>query len=90
MNQNITTIKEAFKKSGIDITTAEYSITEYSLNTDLSFKFNNLDEFLAFLDFSASEDSGKVKQISARLIDSSINPDKFFYVNFYKPKVAEL
>jgi len=90
MNQNLTTIKEAFKKSGIDITTAEYSITEYSLNTDLSFKFNNLDEFLAFLDFSASEDSGKVEQISARLIDCSINPDKFFYVNFYKPKVAEL
>ena len=90
MNLNISTIKEAFKKSGIDITTAEYSITEYSLNTDLSFKFDNLDEFLAFLDFSASEDSGKVEQISARLIDSSINPDKFFYVNFYKPKVAEL
>ena len=90
MNQDINTIREAFKKSGIDINTAEYSITEYSLNTDLSFKFNNLDEFLAFLDFSASDDSGKVQQISARLLEAGVNPDKFFYVNFYKPKVAEL
>jgi hypothetical protein len=90
MNEDISTIKDAFKKSGIEITTAEYSITEYSLNTDLSFKFNNLDEFLAFLDFSAREDSGKVEQVNARLLEASIDPDKFFYVNFYKPKVAEL
>ena len=90
MNEDINTIREAFKKLSIDITTAEYSITEYSLNTDLSFKFNNLDEFLAFLDFSASDDSGKVQQINARLLEAGVNPDKFFYVNFYKSKVAEL
>jgi len=89
MNQNLTTIQEAFKKSGIEITSAEYSLTEYSLNTDLSFKFSNLDEFLSFLAIDPA-DTEKTRQIHTRLVESGISPDAFFYVNFYKPKVAEL
>jgi len=88
MNENLNTIHEAFKKSGMEIASAQYSITEYSLNTDLSFKFASLKEFLAFLEIG--NDAGKTELIKAKVLEASVNPDSFFYVNFYKPKVAEL
>jgi hypothetical protein len=90
MTENFETITKAFAKAGIDIPTAEYSITEYSLNTDLSFKFSNLEEFLSFLTISAHSGEEKIKKISAIVVDAGIDPNSFFYVNFYKPKVAEL
>lgn len=88
MNENLNTIHEAFKKSGIEIASAQYSITEYSLNTDLSFKFASLKEFLSFLEIG--DDAGKTELIKAKVLEANVNPDSFFYVNFYKPKVAEL
>ncbi len=90
MSDNRATINEAFKKAGVDITTAQYSITEYSLNTDLSFKFDGLSEFLAFLGIDASNDAARAEPVKTNIIESGVNPDSFFYVNFYKPKVAEL
>jgi len=91
MNENISTINEAFKKFGVDITTAQYSITEYSLNTDLSFKFSSLTEFFEFLNINVQEDNaGKAELVKAKILEAGVNPDSFFYVNFYKPKVAEL
>jgi hypothetical protein len=91
MNENISTINEAFKKSGVDVATAQYSITEYSLNTDLSFKFSSLQEFLSFLDVDATaDDNGRAELVKAKIVEAGVNPDSFFYVNFYKPKVAEL
>ena len=88
MNQNLNSIHEAFTKSGIDIASAQYSITDYSLNTDLSFKFANLAEFLDFLE--AGNDAAKAELIKAKIVEAGVNPDAFFYVNFFKPKVAEL
>jgi len=88
MNDNLNTIHEAFKKSGIAIAAAQYSITEYSLNTDLSFKFTNLTEFLTFLEIG--DDAGKAELVKAKVVEAGVNPDSFFYVNFYKPKVVEL
>ena len=90
MNENLTTIHDAFKRSGIDIATAQYSITEYSLNTDLSFKFSSLQEFLAFLEIDETKDPGRAELIKAKIIEAGVNPESFFYVNFYKPKVVEL
>jgi hypothetical protein len=90
MTDNFATIKDAFIKAGIDIPKAEYSITEYSLNTDLSFKFNNADEFIDFLNFNSTEDTSYIERINKVLVEAGIRPDKFFYVNFYKSKVAEL
>ncbi|ALM50559.1 hypothetical protein AMR72_17715 [Flavobacterium psychrophilum] len=88
INENFKPVKQAFEKAGVDVKKAEFSITEYSLNTDLSFKFENLGELLRFLEVSAH--SEKFKAINAMLVDSGIDPNNFFYVNFYKQKVAEL
>lgn len=90
MTENFQTILEAFKNAGIDVGKAEYSITEYSLNTDLSFKFENLDEFLEFLHLTGPADEEKIENVHNALIEEGLNPGDFFYVNFYSPKVAEL
>ncbi|MXN89922.1 hypothetical protein GR160_01670 [Flavobacterium sp. Sd200] len=90
MNLNIDTINNAFKKWGISTATAQYSITEYSLNTDLSFKFNGLNEFASFLGIDTATDTAKTEMIKAKIIEAGVNPESFFYVNFYKSKVAEL
>jgi len=88
MNENLNSIHDAFKKLGIEAAAAQYSITEYSLNTDLSFKFSDLDELLAFLE--AGDDPAKSELVKAKVAESGVDTDSFFYVNFYKPKVAEL
>jgi len=90
MDENFETIREAFKTAGIDVASAEYSITEYSLNTNLSFKFSNITEFVEFLDIKAQDDFEKVQHIKSLFIDAGVDPDNFFFVNFFKPKVAEL
>jgi hypothetical protein len=70
----------------------DYKITPYSLNTKLSFKFDNLDHFIAFLKRSGadtSEDSIAVLQTSMMELD--VNPSDFFYVNFFeKGKTLEM
>ena len=91
MTQNFTTINQAFKDAGIDVATAQYSITDYSLNTNLSFKFSNLTEFLQFLGLDTpTSDFEKVQHIKTLFIEAGVDPDNFFFVNFFEPKVAEL
>jgi hypothetical protein len=90
MEDNFKTITDAFARTGIDITTAEYSITAYSLNTELSFRFDNLDMFLRFLGLDRSEEPERVENINSLLAEAGVDPNSFFFVNFYKPKVAEL
>lgn len=90
MDDTFKTISSAFEEAGVAVATAEYSITEYSLNTSLSFRFENIHEFLKFLDINDRAHERKAEEISTMLINSAINPESFFYVNFYEPKVAEL
>ncbi len=88
MNDNFDIITTAFQKAGIDSSMAEFSITEYSLNTDLSFKFNNAKQLLQFL--GVTDESERADAIKAMILDSGVDPDNFFYVNFYRPNAAEL
>ena len=90
MNDNFTNIIEAFKNAGVDVRTAEFSITEYSLNTDLSFRFENLAEFIGFLDANREASEQEKEALNAMVVKEGVDTDKYFYVNFYKPKVAEL
>jgi hypothetical protein len=90
MKENFKMIAEAFEKAGVEINRAEYSITTYSLNTNLSFKFNNVDEFLEFLQLTGAGDEKKVEEVNSILIKEGIDPSGFFYVNFFKTKVVEL
>jgi hypothetical protein len=70
----------------------DFKITQYSLNTDLSFKFLNSEDFVNFLNYSSSEEITKEKigLINATILEQNLDPNDFFYVNFYKKEVNEL
>jgi hypothetical protein len=87
MQNNFSDIKAAFIKNGVDVTVADYSFTAYSLNLPLSFKFESLAEFILFLNITNRD---KIDQLTQMVTDAGLDPGKFFFVNFYKPKVAEI
>jgi len=89
MKENFETMLSVFKEAGINLKSAGFSITQYSLNTDLSFKFRNLKEFIEFLCLDG-DDQEKIKTVYALMAETGLSPRDFFYVNFYKPKVTEL
>jgi len=90
MDGNFETLKQAFATAGITIKDAGYSITPYSLNTPLSFKFNNLEALVAFLELSPADDTQKTEAITQMVLDAGLDANSFFYVNFFKEKIAEL
>lgn len=90
MKENFKIILSAFEEAGIDMGTVQFNITEYSLKTRLSFKFKNYKEFLEFLQLNKSHDKEKTADVYNAIVEEGINPDSFFYVNFFKPKVTEL
>lgn len=91
MTDRFNSIIEALSKSGfVDSTGAsitkklDFKITEYNLNTDLSFKFDNVEDFKEFL---RSMNSGiNEERIENTLNDFNIDSNKFFYVNFFERK----
>ncbi len=69
----------------------DFNITNYSLNTKLSFKFDNLPHFIEFLKLSQPMDENQHKMIEASLLALNIPHDNFFYVNFFeKGKESEM
>ena len=63
----------------------DYKLTPYSLNTNLSFKFDNLDHFLEFLKHSRADTTPeKVALVKATFLELGFDPLQFFYVNFYE------
>lgn len=62
-----------------------YKITPYSLNTKLSFKFENLEHFIEFLKLSdASTGDDNLTLLQTTFIELGLDPKEFFYVNFYE------
>jgi len=101
MNDNFKNIIDSLIKSGFieseekvkDLgQKLDFKITQYSLNTDLSFKFLHSEDFINFLNYSSSEaiTKEKIGLINSAILEQGLNPDDFFYVNFYKKEVNEL
>jgi len=69
----------------------DFNITPYSLNTKLSFKFDSLAHFVEFLrlhDVAWIEEKNAALQ--ATLNELGLNPNEFFYVNFFERKAPEM
>lgn len=63
----------------------DYKITPYNLNTKLSFRFDNMDHFLSFLQASGADVSDEAKtMIQTAMQESDLKPGEFFYVNFFE------
>lgn len=81
-------LDEAGLKSSVENKTGkpvDFKITPYSLNTKLSFRFANIDEFVGFIGLTTEEPlPEKITQIQSALIELGLNPSEFFYVNFFE------
>jgi hypothetical protein len=92
MQENFKVISESLAKAGLKHSAenktgkpVDFKITPYSLNTKLSFRFDNLDEFTEFLNVSHSETyAEKATIIKSAFVELGLNPDEFFYVNFFE------
>lgn len=99
MNDNFKTIVDALIKEGFQSLTdakeeegrpLDYKISAYSLNTSLSFKFNNLAHFIEFLKLHRMSDlTEKSTLLQTTLMELSIYPNNFFYVNFFEKSSNE-
>ncbi len=88
MTHRFDSIIEALSKAGFVDSTEEthsrkldFKITEYNLNTDLSFKFDNVADFKEFLKSQNSQINEE--RIENALTDLNIDTNSFFYVNFF-------
>jgi len=92
MKENFKAIADALQKSGFSTSlesTAgkplDFNITPYSLNTKLSFRFENLEEFTEFIQTSGNTFSDeKTNLMNTALIELGIDAKEFFYVNFFE------
>lgn len=94
MNDNFRNILDTLIKEGFHSLTEkkehegrplDFKITPYSLNTKLSFKFESLDHFIAFLKLHDANDlDQKTSVLQTTFTDLSLNPNEFFYVNFFE------
>nr|WP_322626411.1 hypothetical protein [uncultured Flavobacterium sp.] len=91
METTFENIYALLEKEKLPLRDLRFSITPYSLNTKLSFKFNDATDLKDFL--SAGEGTlteTDAQQIDKMIVDAGLKPETFFYVNFYKKKVTEL
>jgi hypothetical protein len=68
----------------------DFRITPYSLNTKLSFKFDNLQHFIEFLKLSNGHTPAEqLATLNATFIELGLDPNQFFYVNFFEKGVPQ-
>lgn len=99
MNEHFKNIAEALILEGFPELTdklasrgqsLDFNITPYSLNTKLSFRFDNLKHFIEFLNIHNPEDvAEKEALLKVTLTDLGLDADGFFWVNFFGKKIAE-
>jgi hypothetical protein len=80
-------IKEGFHQipEGNPVTGKRYDfkITPYSLNTKLSFRFDNFGHFVEFLKLSDADSDKRIKVLNTTFIELGLDPKQFFWVNFF-------
>ena len=79
-------IREGFPQMG-DL---DYKFTAFSLNSDFSFKFDNLQHFITFLKQKAPISEEHSTLIKTALKDLNLQLDSYFFINFHKPQKPEL
>lgn len=62
----------------------DFKITPYSLNTKLSFRFENLDHLIEFLKRSGAESEKRIEVLHTTFIELGLDPAQFFWVNFFE------
>ena len=73
-------IRSAFPQVG----QLSYKITDYSLNTTFSFKFDSLAHFIAFLQEHHTVSEQENLLLQNTLKDLNLETNSFFYINFFE------
>ncbi len=82
MQEGFYQVTDTSEKTGKEF---DYKVTPYSLNTKLSFKFDNMAHFLDFLRESGAIVDDEVKTVvQTAMQESDLKPGEFFYVNFFE------
>ena len=92
MEENFKAIAKALDDAGLKNSAenktgkpVDFKITPYSLNTKLSFRFSNLDEFVTFIGATVEEPTPeKIALIQSAFVDLGLDQNEFFYVNFFE------
>ena len=92
MEENFNAIARALRDAGLQSSLehvagkpVDFKITPYSLNTKLSFRFSNVNEFKDFLGIAdPGQEEDQLAKIQSAFMDLGLNPDEFFYVNFFE------
>jgi len=94
MNESFKPIIETLVKEGFHQLTdsqnqsakaLDFNITPYSLNSKLSFKFENLEHFKEFLKISNHQtETDELALLDGALLQLGLKPEAFFYVNFFE------
>ena len=82
-DKNKPILDQLIRKAFPQINTLNYKITEYSLNTTFSFKFDNLAHFIEFLSQHQPIEQQETALLENVLKDLNLQPNSFFFVNFY-------
>ena len=68
----------------------DFRITPYSLNTKLSFKFDNLEHFTEFLKLSDGDTPAeKLALLNVTFTELGLDANQFFYVNFFEKGIPQ-
>jgi hypothetical protein len=62
----------------------EYKISEYSLNSPFSFKFDNLSHFIEFLGQHQPVEEPQKVLLENMFSELNLKPESFFYINFFE------
>lgn len=81
---NKTTLDQMIRTAFPQVKTMSYKITEYSLNTTFSFKFDNLAHFIEFLQQHQPISSDDTALLGNILKDLNLKMDSYFFVNFFE------
>lgn len=67
----------------------DYKLTPYSLNTKTSFRFENLEHFIAFLSLHQADSVKGIEVLHSTFTELGMNPKEFFWVNFFEKGANE-
>ena len=82
-------LDQIIRKAFPQVSTLNYKITEYSLNTAFSFKFDNLAHFIEFLKQHLPVEEQETELLENTLKDLNLQTHSFFYINFYEGDTAD-
>ncbi|WP_432672168.1 hypothetical protein [Flavobacterium sp. SM2513] len=88
-DKNKPVLDQLIRKAFPQVSTLTYKITEYSLNTAFSFKFDNLEHFVEFLKQHQSIEEQETELLENTLKDLNLQTHSFFYINFYEENATD-